>query len=119
MQTFYALSQSNFASVVGLSEVLISSPNTMFTFFPNDPHPIARSRIMLSIMACRTVLGDGPWNDYDKALDTLFPLKMAQPKAAKIIMESQPLLGLICKVILNTKMACFSGKSLSANITLG
>ena len=67
---------------------------------------------MLSIMACRTVLGDGPWNDYDKALDTLFPLTMAQPKVAEIITESQPLFGLLCKVILNTKMDCFSGKSL-------
>ena len=109
---FYSLSQSNFASVVGLSEVLLGSANTMFTFIDNDPHPIGWSRIMLGIAACRTVLGGGPWNDYDRALDTLFPLEMAQPKSAKIIMESQPLLGFLCKTILNTKMDCFSGRSL-------
>lgn len=110
---FFSLSQSNFASVVGLSEVLMGTPNALFTFIEHDPHPIGWSRIMLGITACRIVLGDGPWNDYDNVLRLLFPLKIAQPKTARIIVDSQPLLEVICKAILYTKMSCFSGKSLS------
>ena len=49
----YSHSLGNFASCVGLSEVLLSISNTMFTIFDKDPHPMAYIRIMLGLVTCR------------------------------------------------------------------
>ena len=69
-------------------------------------------RIMLGITACTYLFDNGPWMDYCKAWQTLFPIKKANSRSAKILVESLPLLKLLCKVILSTKMKCFSGKSM-------
>jgi hypothetical protein len=109
---FWSLSQSNFASLIGLSEVLLSSSNMIFRVFELDPHPMGYLRVMLAIMACRTELGNGPWDDYREVWESLFPISMASLNSSKIIMESLPLLPLLSNAIVNTKMDCFSGKSL-------
>jgi hypothetical protein len=109
---FWSLSQSNFASVIGLSEVLSGSANRIFDIIPGDPHPMGYLRVMLGIEACNTVFGNGPWLDYRKVWQSLFPLNLCRAKSYKIIMESIPILTLLCKCILTTKMACFSNQSL-------
>jgi hypothetical protein len=109
---FWSLSQCNFASVVGLSEVLSTNANRMFTIVTRDPHPMGYLRVMLGIAACKYIFGNGPWIEYCKAWETLFPIKRANATSAKILLESMPLLKILCQVILSTKMNCFSGKSL-------
>ena len=109
---FYCLSQCNFASVVGLSEVLLAAANRIYDYYERDPHPISWGRVMLGLIACETVLGKGPWIDYQKAWEILFPLRRAHSKSANILSESLPLLKPLCKAIVNTKMSCFAGNSL-------
>ena len=67
---------------------------------------------MLGLTACETILGKGPWIDYRKAWQILFPVEMARGKSLKVLSESLPLLKPLCKAIIDTKMNCFAGKSL-------
>lgn len=109
---FYCLSQCNFAAVVGLAEVLLAASSRIYHYNAEDPHPISWGRVMLGLTACETVLGNGPWTDYRKAWQTLFPLERARGKSANILAESLPLFEPLCKAIINSHMECFNGKSL-------
>lgn len=109
---FWALPQGNFSSLIGLAEVITGSASRIFGAVQNDPHPMGYIRILLGITACRLILGSGPWDDYSRVFQTLFPIKIAKPESAKIAAESLPLLPLLCNAILNTKMDCFAGKTL-------
>ena len=109
---FWALNQSNFASVIGLAEVVAGSAKRVFRVIRGDPHPMGYLRIMLGIISCDIVFGNGPWDDYRKVWQLLYPIKTAKKESADIVIESLSLLEVLAKVILNTKMNCFLGKSL-------
>jgi len=109
---FWAISQSNFASVIGLAEVIGGAAPRVFGIIRGDRHPMGYLRILLGIAACRNAFGNGPWDDYSKVWQLLFPVNNARAESARIVLESLPLLPLLSNAILNTKMDCFSGKSL-------
>jgi hypothetical protein len=110
---FWAFHQSNFASVIGLSEVVAGNPNRVFQIIPGDPHPMGYLRVLLGLSACKMAFGKGPWDDYARVWqNVLYPLHAAKAESARIVTESIPLLPIICKAISKTKMSAFSGKSL-------
>jgi hypothetical protein len=110
---FWALHQSNFASVVGLSEVVSGSSWRVFRISRDDPHPMSYLRVMLGLAACKAGLGSGPWEDFARVWQLLYPLREANSESTRVIMESMPLLPAICRAVSNTKMQSFSGKSLN------
>jgi hypothetical protein len=109
---FWALHQSNFASVIGLSEVITGSSDRVFRIIPGDPHPMGYLRVMIGLAACKMAFGDGPWNDFCKIWQLLYPIDSTRAESAAIVEESLPLLTPICNVISKTKMNAFLGNSL-------
>jgi hypothetical protein len=110
---FWALHQSNFASVVGLSEVVAGSTKRVFRINLGDPHPMAYLRVMLGLTACKVGLGNGPWEDFARAWQLRYQIQDANTESIRIILETMPLLPEISRTISNTKMNAFSGKSLN------
>jgi hypothetical protein len=109
---FWALHQSNFASVLGLSEVVTGSSDRVFRVILGDPHPIPYLRVMTGLAACKMAFGNGPWDDFGKVWQLLYPVDATRAEPATIVEESLPLLTSICKAISKTKMNAFLGNSL-------
>ncbi len=109
---FWALHQSNFASVVGLSEVVAGRPDRVFIVIPGDPHPMGYLRVLMGTTACRLAFGAGPWDEFASAWQRLYPLSSAGFDSARVVRESTPLLEKICNAISKTKMKSFRGNSL-------
>jgi hypothetical protein len=110
---FWALHQSNFASVIGLSEVVTGSSNRVFKIIPGDPHPMPYLRVMTGLVFCKLFFGSGPWNDFQRIWEILYPINASRAESYSIAKESLPLLESICKAISTTKMQCFLGNSLN------
>ncbi len=109
---FWAIHQSNFASVVGLSEVVAGRPDRVFMMVPGDPHPMGYLRVLVGTTACRLAFGTGPWDDFARAWQRLYPLSFAGFDSAGVVSESIPLLEKICMAVSRTKMKAFRGNSL-------
>lgn len=110
---FWALHQSNFASVMGLYEVVTGSSDRVFRIIPGDPHPMAYLRVMIGLAFCKMAFGSGPWDDFMRVWKLLYPINATRGEPAIIAKESLPLLPTICKVISNTKIKAFLGSSLN------
>ena len=110
---FWALHQSNFASIIGLSEVVTGSSDRVFRVIPGDPHPMAYLRVMSGFAFCKLFYGPGPWDDFKRIWDLLYPINASRGESASIAQESLPLLEHICKSISTTKMDSFLGNSLN------
>jgi hypothetical protein len=110
---FWALHQSNFASVVGLSEVVTGSSERVFRVVPADPHPMAYLRVMTGIVFCKLFFGSGPWDDFRRIWQLLYPIDASRGEASSIARESLPLLENICKAVSTRKMDSFLGNSLN------
>lgn len=110
---FWALQQSNFASVIGLSEVVTGSSDRVFRVIPGDPHPMAYLRVMTGLTFCKLFFGPGPWDDFKRTWDLLYPINASRAESASIAQESLPLLNNICKSISTRKMDSFLGNSLN------
>jgi hypothetical protein len=110
---FWALHQCNFASVMGLYEVVTGSSDRVFRMIPGDPHPMAFLRVMIGLTFCKMAFGSGPWDDFMRVWQLLYPVNATRAEPAAIANESLPLLPAICKAISNTKMNSFLGNSLN------
>ena len=110
---FWALHQSNFASVMGLYEVVTGSSDRVFRIIQGDPHPMAFLRVMMGLTFCKMAFGSGPWDDFMRVWQALYPIDATSAEPATIARESLPILPAICKAISNTKMKAFLGSSLN------
>jgi hypothetical protein len=83
----------------------------IFTIIPGDTHLMGYLRIRMNIESCRQALGNGPWDYLERAIDMVYPLRLASRYSATIIRESLPILPSICRALAQTKLSCFGGKS--------
>jgi len=116
---FWSLHQSNFASVIGLSEVVTGSSDRVFRVTPGDPHPMAYLRVMTGLTYCKLFFGVGPWDDFKRIWQNLYPIDASRGESLSIACESLPFLEPICKAVSTTKMASFLGNSLNQILPAG
>ncbi len=84
----------------------------MFGIIPRDTHLNGYLRIRCAIESSKLALGArGPWTDFEKTLEILYPVSLASERVAHIINESLPLLPSICKALATTKLTSFAGRS--------
>jgi hypothetical protein len=95
----------------GSSGSSLGSGARMFAIIPFDTHLMGYLRIRSNIMSCRLALGYGPWDQLEKAIEILYPIKLAPIYSRQIILESLPILENICKALSTTKMRSFGGRS--------
>lgn len=110
---FFAIHQANFASVVGVAEVVAGAPSQVLAINPNDPHLMGFLRVLLGLAACENGCGQGPWIDFARMWRNLYPVELAGAEASRMIQMSLPLLGKIARAISETKMDAFEGRRLS------
>ena len=108
---FYALHHTNFSAVIGLAEVITSSPRQIHVI-TGSPHPIAFLRVLIGTNFCKMAFGRGPWEQFEDTWKQMFPKKFADDESFEILKKSEPHLLEICKFISKTKMKSFGGKSL-------
>ena len=85
---FWALHQSNFASVMGLYEVVTGSSDRVFRIIQGDPHPMAFLRVMMGLTFCKMAFGSGPWDDFMRVWQALYPIDATSAEPATIARES-------------------------------
>jgi hypothetical protein len=83
----------------------------MFAVIPHDTHLMGYLRIRSNIESCRLALGRGPWDQMEKALEIVYPKRLASAGSARIIEQSLPILPTICRALARTKLKSFGGKS--------
>jgi hypothetical protein len=97
----------------GSSGSSLGTGGRMFTVIPGDTHLMGYLRIKANIESCRLAFGkSGPWDQMDRSLDILYPIRLAPRMSARIIQGSLPLLSLICKTLSQTKLMSLGGRSL-------
>ena len=98
---------------MGLYEVVTGSSDRVFRIIQGDPHPMAFLRVMMGLTFCKMAFGSGPWDDFMRVWQALYPIDATSAEPATIARESLPILPAICKAISNTKMKAFLGSSLN------
>jgi len=95
----------------GSSGSSLGTAARMFATIPFDKHLMGYLRIRCNIMSCRLVLGKGPWDQLEKAIEILYPVHLAPDNSRRVIMESLPILPNICRALSATRMRCFGGRT--------
>jgi hypothetical protein len=108
----FSIQQANLIAPVGLHSIYAGTISRVFAVKPGDPHPMGYLRIMHGLAACKLAFGKGPWDEYARAIDLLYPTKLASPMALRIVSQSMPIIPLISKTLSMTKMKCFGDRSL-------
>jgi hypothetical protein len=109
----YGICWGHFASAIGCAEVVCGSRDRVFYFRPMAVHPQNYLRVLMHTTICKIVLGpDGPWTDFEKAWEILYPA-IQNHKDYWLIKESKEILDEICKAILFTKMKSFNNQALT------
>lgn len=109
----FAFVHTGYASVAALHDVVAGEKAYVFRIVPGDPHPVSFLRVLLGVEMCRYFYGAGPWDDLGASWIRQHPIASAG-SAAPILSASLPLLPNITRLILDTPMRAFGGRSLSA-----
>ena len=98
--------------MAALHDVLSGEPSLVFRFSPGDPHPVSYLRVQLGAALCRHCYGAGPWDELELAWTGLHPLERVDSGTRALITDSQPLLPELARLLVETPMRCFRGRSL-------
>jgi hypothetical protein len=109
----FAFVHTGFAAVASLHDVISGSPQTVFAYHRNDPHPISYIRVLLNIEMCRQFYGAGPWDDLEESFKNDYDVNLAGFNSiglVKICVEAIPD---TVRILLKTSYRAFGNKSLS------
>ncbi len=81
----FAFVHTGYASVAALHDVVSGSPQSVFAYHANDPHPIGYVRVLLNIEMCRQFYGKGPWDDLESAFKNDYNIDLADFASAPLI----------------------------------
>ncbi|MEO8450179.1 MAG: hypothetical protein ABI647_10340 [Gemmatimonadota bacterium] len=102
-----AFVHTGFGSVLMLHDVLAGDPAFVFQVLSGDPHPMCYLRILLGIEMCRLAWGSGPWDELGETWRTLYPPESAPGASRAAIAASIPLLPVVARLTLATRMRAF------------
>jgi hypothetical protein len=112
----FAFVNTGFAAVAALHDVLAGDGNFVFRYMPGDPHPISYIRVLLGVEMCKHSFGPGPWDGLAAAWKLNYPLRQAAAWIGETLRQSLPLLPRLTRIILDSPLQAFNGRSLAGMI---
>jgi hypothetical protein len=109
----FAFVHTGYASVAALHDVVSGSPQSIFAYHANDPHPIGYIRVLLNIEKCRQFYGKGPWDDLESAFKNDYNIDLANFPSTPLIRMCMEALPDAARVILKSSYRAFGNCSLS------
>jgi hypothetical protein len=109
----FAFVHTGYASVAALHDVVSGSPQSIFAYHADDPHPIGYVRVLLNIEMCRQFYGKGPWDDLESAFKNDYDIDQANYASKPLIRMCQESLPDAARVILKSAYRAFDNRSLS------
>jgi hypothetical protein len=108
----FAFVHTGYASVAALHDVVSGSPQAIFAFHANDPHPIGYVRVLLNIEMCRQFYGKGPWDDLESAFKNDYNIDLVSFPSTPLIRMCLEALTDAVRVILKSSYRAFGNRSL-------
>ncbi|CAN5381192.1 hypothetical protein BH23BAC1_BH23BAC1_05120 [soil metagenome] len=112
----FAFVHAGYASVAALHDVVSGSPQSVFAYRLNDPHPISYLRVLMNIEMCRQCFGRGPWDNLEIAFKNDYDLDLVNYPSVGLIRICINAIPDAVKVILNHQFHAFGNRSLSQQI---
>ncbi len=109
----FAFVHTGYSSVAALHDVVSGSPQSIFAYHSNDPHPIGYVRVLLNIEKCRQSYGKGPWDDLESAFKNDYNIDLANFPSVPLIRMCMEALPDAVRVILKSSYRAFGNRSLS------
>jgi hypothetical protein len=109
---FWAFCGAGVAAAGGIREVLALPSTYVFRLSWTDPHPPAYLRVLLNFQWCRTVWGNGWWDEWEREWKAVYPLTDAPVAQRQVLREAERYLPLVSNVLLNTRFRVLEGKTL-------
>lgn len=109
----FAFVHAGFASIAALHDVVSGSPQQVFAYRLNDPHPISYIRVLMNIEMCKQCFGSGPWDNLEAAFKNDYDINLVNYPSVGLIKLCIEALPDIVRIILQAPFKAFQGKSLS------
>jgi hypothetical protein len=109
----FAFVHTGYASVAALHDILDGDDRSVFRLPPGDPHPMGYLRVLLGVEMCRYYYGQGPWDDLASAWVRRHGIERASSSSRRVISESLPELPTIVRLVIDTPLPAFAGRSLA------
>ena len=109
----FAFVHTGYASVAALHDVVSGSPQSIFAYHANDPHPIGYVRVLMNTEMCRQFYGKGAWDDLESAFKNDYNIDLVNFQSTPLIRMCLEVLPDAVRVILKSSYRAFGNRSLS------
>ena len=109
----FAFVHTGYASVAALHDVVSGTPQSVFAYHQQDPHPISYIRVLLSIEMCRKFYGIGAWDELEAAFKNDYDIQQVDYPSVGLIKICADALPDAVELILKSPYHAFGNKSLS------
>lgn len=109
----FAFVHTGYAAVAALHDVVSGTPQAVFAYHQQDPHPIAYIRVLLNIEMCRQFYGYGPWDDLESSFKNDYDINLVNFPSVGLIKICSDALPEAVGVILKLPYHCFGNRSLA------
>lgn len=109
----FAFVHAGYASVAALHDVVSGSPQSVFAYRLNDPHPISYIRVLMNIAMCRQCYGPGPWDKLEVSFKNDYDINLVDFSSLGLIRHCIPLIEDAVNLILNFPFNAFGQRPLA------
>ncbi|MFL5788214.1 MAG: hypothetical protein ACJ748_09175 [Flavisolibacter sp.] len=109
----FAFVHTGYAAVAALHDVVSGTPQAVFAYQVNDPHPICYIRVLMNVEMCRQFYGSGPWDDLEEAFLNDYDINLVNFPSVELIKLCKEVLPDVVKLVLKTSYRAFGNRPLS------
>ena len=109
----FAFVHTGFGSVAALHDVVSGSPESVFAFHSNDPHPISYVRVLMGLEMCRQFYGQGPWDELEIAFKEDYNINSYNYSSISLIKMCIAALPEVVSMVLKTSYRSFNNQALT------
>jgi hypothetical protein len=109
----FAFVHTGYAAVASLHDVISGYPASVFSFHPQDPHPISYVRVLMGIEMCRQFYGSGPWDQLQSSFLDDYNINLVNFPSVGLIKMCMEALPEAVQLTLSTPYSSFNNQALS------
>jgi hypothetical protein len=109
----FAFVHTGYAAVAALHDVVSGTPQAVFAYQVNDPHPICYIRVLMNVEMCRQFYGSGPWDNLEEAFLNDYDINLVNFPSVELIKLCKEVLPDVVKLVLKTSYRAFGNRPLS------
>ncbi len=109
----FAFVHTGFAAVAALNDVVSGSPQAVFAYHVNDPHPISYVRLLMGTEMCRQFYGAGPWDNLEEAFRNDYDINLVNFPSVGLIKLCGAAIPDVVRLVLKKTYRAFGNQSLS------